>query len=70
MKVLKSSELKVRTAAILDQAQRSPVFVEHNGTTLMIANVELVLTRREKLHSPWNLRAGTIESFYDPGEAW
>jgi hypothetical protein len=70
MKVLKPSELKARTGAILDKAKRSPVYVERNGTLLVITKAKLVTANEDAVHSPWELRAQVIESFYDPTKAW
>ena len=46
------------------------MYVERNGTLLMIIKAELVPVRGDPLLSPWELRAKTIESFYDPAKAW
>ncbi len=70
MTVLKPSQLKAKTGAILDKAKRRPVYVERNGTLLMITKAELVPVRGDPLLSPWELRAKTVESFYDPAKAW
>ena len=70
MTVLKPSELKAKTGAILDKAKHGPVYVERNGTLLMITKAELVPARGDPLLSRWELRAKTIESFYDPAKAW
>ena len=71
MTVLKPSKLKARTFAILNQARLKPVYVEHNGTLLVITKAELVLPREDHpLLSPLKLRAKAIESFYHPSKAW
>jgi hypothetical protein len=70
MTVLKPSELKARTGAILDKAKRSPVYVERDGTLLVITTAKLAPVGEEWLLSPWELRAQAIESFYDPAKAW
>ena len=70
MTILKPSELKARTGAILDKAKRGPVYVERDGTLLVITKAKLVLASENKLLSPWELRAKAIESFYDPTKAW
>jgi hypothetical protein len=69
MTILKPSELKARTGALLDKAKRRPVYVERDGTLLVITKAKLVPTSEEEI-SPWELRAKTIESFYDPNKAW
>jgi len=70
MTVLKPTELKTRTGAILDKTKRSPVYVEHNGTLLIITKAKLMPADENSLHSPWELNAQAIESFYDPAKAW
>ena len=70
MTVLKPSELKARTGAILDKAKRTPVYVERDGTLLVITKARLIPAPQEPLISPWELRAKTIESFYDPAKTW
>jgi len=70
MTVLKSSELKARTGAILDRAKHAPVYVERDGTLLVITKARLVPAPENPLLSSWELRARTIESFYDPTKAW
>ena len=70
MTVLKPSELKARTGAIIDKAKHSPVYVERNGTLLVITKAKLVPAQGDELVSPWELRAQAIESFYDPAKAW
>ena len=70
MTVLKPSELKARTGAILDKAKRAPVYVERDGTLLVITKAKLVPAQEEEPLSPWELRAQVIESFYDPAKAW
>jgi hypothetical protein len=70
MTVLKPSELKARTGAILDKAKRAPVYVERDGTLLVITKARLVPTHEDPVLSPWELRATTIESFYDSAKAW
>jgi len=42
MTILKPSELKARTGAILDKAKQAPVYVERNGTLLVITKAKLV----------------------------
>lgn len=70
MTVLKPSELKAQTGAILDKAKRSPVYVERDGTLLVITKAKLVPAPEAVVLSPWELRAQTIESFYAPDKAW
>ncbi len=70
MTVLKPSQLKADTGAILDKAIRSPQYVERDGTLLVITKAELVPAREAGLLSPWEQRAKTLESFYDPAKAW
>ena len=70
MTILKPSQLKADTGAILDKAIRSPQYVERGGTLLVIKKAELAPVREEALLSSWELRAKTIESFYDPTKAW
>jgi hypothetical protein len=43
MRILKPSELKARTGAILDKAKHRPVYVERDGTLLVITKAKLVL---------------------------
>lgn len=69
MTVLKPSELKARTGAILDKAKHRPVYVERDGTLLVITKAKLI-PHADGLLSPWELRALAIESFYDPDKAW
>jgi hypothetical protein len=71
MTILKPSELKARTGAILDKAKHAPVYVERNGTLLVITKAKLVPAQEaDPVLSPWELRAKTIESFYDPAKTW
>ena len=70
MTVLKPSELKAKTGAILDKAKHAPVYVERDGTLLVITKAKLVPAQEELLISPWELRAKAIESFYDSAKAW
>jgi hypothetical protein len=68
--ILKPSQLKADTGAILDKAIRSPQYVERGGTLLVIKKAELVPFEEDAVLSSWDLRAKTIESFYDPTKAW
>ena len=70
MTVLKPSQLKADTGAILDKAIQAPQYVERKGTLLVITKAKLMPAREEGLLSPWALRAQTLESFYDPAKAW
>ena len=70
MTVLKPSELKAKTGAILDKAKHSPVYVQRDGTLLVITKAKLVAAPEDSLLSPWELRAKAIESFYDSTKAW
>ena len=73
MTVLKPSELKARTRAILDKAKQGPIYVERDGTLLVITKAKLVAAQDYPLLSRWELKAKAIESFYDPprpGEVW
>jgi hypothetical protein len=70
MTVLKPSQLKARTGAILDKAKRSPVYVERDGTLLVITKAKLTPATEDSLLSPWELRANAIESFYDSAKTW
>ena len=70
MTVLKPSELKARTGAILDKAKHAPIYVERDGTLLVITKARLVPAQDDPLLSPWELKAKAIESFYDPAKAW
>jgi hypothetical protein len=70
MTVLKPSELKARTGAILDKAKRGPIYIERDGTLLVITKARLVPAADERLVSPWEVRAHAIESFYDSTKAW
>jgi hypothetical protein len=68
--VLKPSELKARTGAILDKAKHAPVYVERDGTLLVITKAKLVPVSEDPLLSPWELRAKAIDSFYDSTKTW
>ena len=70
MTVLKPSELKARTGAILDKAKRAPIYVERDGTLLVITKAKLVPAQEGAPLSTWELRAKAIESFYDPAKTW
>jgi hypothetical protein len=70
MTILKPSELKARTGAILDQPKQAPVYVERNGTLLVITKAKLAPVGDGPLLSPWEIRSKAIESFYDSAKAW
>ncbi len=70
MRILKTSELKARTGAILDKAKHAPVYVERNGTLLVISKARLAPAQDDPLLAPWDLRFKAIESFYDAAKAW
>jgi hypothetical protein len=70
MTILKPSELKTRTGAILDQAEHAPTYVERDGTLLVITKAKLMTAPEDSLLSLWELRAKAIESFYDSAKAW
>ena len=70
MTVLKPSELKARTGAVLDKAKHVPVYVERDGILLVITKAKLVPASEDTAVSPWELRAKVIESFYDSAKAW
>ena len=70
MRVLKPSQLKARTGAILDRAIHSPQYVERGGTLLVIKKAEFHPSEEDFILSPWELRSKVLESFYDPAKAW
>jgi hypothetical protein len=70
MTILKPSELKARTGAVLDRAKHAPVYVERDGTLLVISRARLAPAQDDPVLSPWDLRAKAIESFYDAAKAW
>jgi len=70
MTVFKPNQLKADTGAILDKAIAVPQYVERKGTLLVITKAELMPARDDGLLSPWELRAQTLESFYDPTKTW
>ncbi len=70
MTILKPSQLKAATGAVLDRAKRSPQYVERDGTLLVITKAKLVPAPEEAVLSPWEMRANVLESFYDPNKAW
>ena len=70
MTVLKPSQLKANTGAILDKAIRSPQYVERGGTLLVIKKAQLAPAQGDSVLSPWELRAKVVESFYDPTKTW
>lgn len=70
MTVLKPSELKARTGALLDKAKQAPIYVERDGILLVITRAELVPAAEDPVLSRWDLRAKAIESFYNSAKAW
>jgi hypothetical protein len=70
MTILKPSQLKASTGAILDKAIRSPQYVERDGTLLVITKAKLLPAQEGTDLSPWELRAKVLESFYDSDKAW
>jgi hypothetical protein len=68
--VLKPTDLKADLGRVLDRAVRSPQYVMRKGQLLVITKAKLVPAAEEQPHSPWELRAKAIESFYDPAKAW
>jgi hypothetical protein len=69
--VIKPSELKAEVGRILDEAIDAPQYVERNGVLLVITKADLIpAPSDDPLLSPWEQRAKTIESFYDPAKAW
>ncbi len=60
MTVLKTSELKARTGAILDKAKHAQVYVEHDGILLVISKARLAPAQDDPLLSPWDLKAKAI----------
>jgi hypothetical protein len=70
MTVLKPSQLKAHTGAILDKAIQAPQYVERGGTLLVIKKAEFPSSEQDSVLSPWELRSKILESFYDPAKAW
>ena len=70
MMVLKPSQLKANTGAILDKAIRSPQYVERGGTVLVIRKAEFAPAHEDSILSSWELRSKVLESFYDPAKTW
>lgn len=68
--MLKPTELKADLGGILDRAAESPQYVMRNGQLLVITKADLVPAREDASLSPWEVRAGVIESFYDSAKAW
>ena len=69
--VLKTSEVHADTGKVLDKAVHHPQYVERKGVLLVITKAESVPdTTDNRLLSPWEQRAQTLESFYDPAKAW
>ena len=70
MTVLKPSQLKSHTGAILDRAIHSPQYVERGGTLLVIKKADFPPVQQDSILSPWELRSNVLESFYDPAKTW
>ena len=70
MKIMKPSQLKANTGAVLDKAIQSPQYVERGGTLLVIKKAELTPIEQDSILSPWELRSKVLESFYDPAKTW
>ena len=67
--VLKPSALKADTGKILDAAIERPQYISRAGVLLVITKAERI-SNDDPLLSPWEQRAQTLESFYDPAKAW
>ncbi len=70
MNVLNPTELKSNVGGVLDRAIDAPQYVLRNGQLLVITRADLVPARENELVAPWEVRAATIESFYDSNKAW
>jgi hypothetical protein len=69
--ILKPSALKDDTEKILDKAIEHPQYVNRNGVLLVITKADSVTGLEDhSLVPPWEQRAKTLESFYDPAKAW
>ena len=66
MTVLKPSQLKARTGAILDKAKHTPIYVERDGTLLVITKAKLVPAQDDPLLSPWELTPEDAARIYAP----
>ena len=66
MTVLKPSQLKAKTGAILDKARHAPVYVERDGTLLVITKAKLVPAQDDPLRSSWELTAEDAARIYAP----
>lgn len=69
MTILNATQLKADFDSILDRAAKSPQYVTHNGRLLVITKAKPVRAKDTPV-SPWELRSGAIESFYDPAKIW
>ena len=68
--ILKPSALKANTGRILDKAIKRPQYVNRNGVLLVITKADSTAgSEDDGLLSPWEQRARTLESFYDPAKA-
>ena len=70
MTVLKPSQLKANTGAILDKAIRSPQYVARGGTLLVIKKADFPTAYQDSILSSWELRSRVLEGFYDPAKTW
>ena len=69
--ILEPSALKTDTEEILDKAIEHPQYVKRNGVLLVITKADSAVGPADNgLVSPWEQRAKTLESFYDPAKAW
>ena len=69
--ILEPSALKADTDKILDQAIEHPQYVSRNGVVLVITKADSAAgSEADSLLSPWEQRAKTLESFYDPAKTW
>jgi hypothetical protein len=69
-RVLKPSALRANAGKILDKAIQRPQYVERNGVLLVITKANSAVKPDDDLLSPWEQRAKSLESFYDPAKTW
>ena len=67
--VLKPSALKAATGKILDDAIERPQYVSRAGVLLVLTKADRI-SPDDPLLSPWEFRAQSLESFYDPAKTW
>jgi hypothetical protein len=70
MTIFKPSQLRARTGAILDKAKQTSVYVERNGTLLVITKAQAVTSPTGPYALALGGRANMIESFYDSTKTW